>query len=266
MLEIAVPDRLTGIAAEGAVAVVLGSGLGGLVDAVSDPVTVPYSEIEGYPVRAASFTGHAGRLVLGRIADTPVVAFAGRPHRYQGITAQEAAYPARLAQALGCRALVVTNASGGVSPKVGAGDIVLISDHVNLTGDSPLVGWQGPEGGVPFVSMRDAYDPGLRETARTAATELGIPLVDGVYAGVLGPAYETPAEVRYLRSIGADVVGMSTVPEVIAARALGLRVLGLSLCTNAAAGHGLSHDEVLAAGERAQLALTRLLVAILHRL
>jgi len=266
MLEIAVPDRLTGFAVEGGVAVVLGSGFGGLVDAVRDPVTVPYSEIEGYPVRAAALPGHADQLVVGHVAGTPVVAFAGRPHRYQGITAQEAAYPALLARALGCRVLVVTNAAGGVNPEVGAGDIVLISDHINLAGDSPLVGWQGPDGGVPFVSMRDAYDPGLRATARAAADEQGIQLVDGVYAGVLGPEYETPAEVRYLRSIGADVVGMSTVPEVIAARALGLRVLGFSLCTNAAAGHGLSHDEVIAAGERAQLALTRLLVALLHRL
>jgi len=153
-----------------------------------------------------------------------------------------------------------------VSPHLNVGDVVLISDHLNLTGDSPLVGWPGPQGGVPFVPMRDAYDPQLREIAHAVAAEQGLSLVDGVYAGLLGPAFETPAEVRYLRAVGADVVGMSTVPEVIAARALGLRVLGFSLCTNVAAGHDLSHEEVLEAGERAQLALARLLVAILHRL
>jgi purine-nucleoside phosphorylase len=153
-----------------------------------------------------------------------------------------------------------------VNESLRVGDVVLISDQINLTGDSPLVGWPGPEGGVPFVPMRDAYDPGLRSLAREVADAQGMALVDGVYAGLLGPAFETPAEVRYLRAVGADVVGMSTVPEVIAARALGLDVLGFSLVTNAAAGEGLSHAEVLDAGERAQLALTRLLIGILGRL
>jgi len=266
MLEIAVPARLEGFDTEHGVAVVLGSGFGGLADAVENAVAVPYSEIEGFPQPAAGIAGHAGQLVVGRIAGRPVVAFSGRVHRYQGVSAQDAAYPARLARALGCDTLVVTNAAGAVNPELRAGDVVLISDQLNLTGDSPLVGWSGPEGGVPFVPMRDAYDPQLREIARSVAAEQGLDLVDGVYAGLLGPAFETPAEVRYLRTVGADVVGMSTVPEVIAARALGLRVLGFSLCTNAAAGHGLSHHEVLEAGERAQLALARLLVAILHKL
>jgi purine-nucleoside phosphorylase len=266
MFEVPVPARLQGVIPSCDVAVVLGSGFGGLARVIEDAAIVPYAEIEGFPQPEAGIAGHAGRLVAGHVGEVPVVAFSGRVHRYQGVSSLDAAYPARLAHALGCSTLVVTNAAGGVNPELGAGDVVLISDHINLTGDSPLVGWPGPKGGVPFVPMRDAYDPELRELARGVATEQGLALVDGVYAGLLGPAFETPAEVRYLRTVGADVVGMSTVPEVIAARALGMRVLGFSLCTNAAAGHGLSHEEVLEAGERAQIALTQLLVAILHKL
>lgn len=266
MFEIDVPARLSGLVEPGGVAVVLGSGFGGTVGALETAVEIPYAEIEGYPRAESAIIGHAGRLVVGAVGQTGVVAFSGRVHRYQGVSALDASYPARLAHALGCHTLIVTNAAGGVNPDLAVGDVVLISDQINLTGDSPLVGWPGPEGGVPFVPMRDAYDPELRALARSVATDQGLDLVDGVYAGLLGPAFETPAEVRYLRTVGADVVGMSTVPEVIAARALGLRVLGFSLCTNAAAGHGLSHAEVLDAGERAQVALTALLVAILHRL
>lgn len=266
MFEVDVPARLEGLVAPGGVAVVLGSGFGGLATAIEDAVEVPYVEIEGYPRAESEVLGHAGKLVIGTVGGTDVVAFSGRVHRYQGVSALDAAYPARLASALGCKTLIVTNAAGGVNPDLAVGDVVLIADQINLTGDSPLVGWPGPAGGVPFVPMRDAYDPELRSLARSIAAEQNMRLVDGVYAGLLGPAFETPAEVRYLRTAGADVVGMSTVPEVIAARALGLRVLGFSLCTNAAAGHGLSHTEVLVAGERAQVALTALLVAILHRL
>lgn len=266
MFEIDVPSRLEGLVAPGGVAVVLGSGFGGLASALENAVIVPYSEIEGFPRAESAVMGHAGQLVIGTVGDAHVVAFSGRVHRYQGVSALDAAYPARLARALGCETLIVTNAAGGVNPELSVGDVVLIADQINLTGDSPLVGWPGPTGGVPFVPMRDAYDPELRSLARSIAAEQHMQLVDGVYAGLLGPAFETPAEVRYLRTVGADVVGMSTVPEVIAARALDLRVLGFSLCTNAAAGHGLSHTEVLEAGERAQVALTALLVAILHRL
>lgn len=266
MLEITVPPRLAQVDVAGGVAVVLGSGFGGLAGALQDATRIPYHEIEGFPRAASALVGHAGELVVGHVETTRVVAFSGRVHRYQGVSSLDAAYPARLAAALGCDTLIVTNAAGGVNPDLSVGDVVLIADHINLTGDSPLVGWPGPPGGVPFVPMRDAYDPDLRSLARETATRLGLELVDGVYAGLLGPAFETPAEVRYLRAVGADVVGMSTVPEVIAARALGLRVLGFSLCTNAAAGHGLSHDEVLEAGARAQLSLASLLVAILHGL
>jgi len=196
-----------------------------------------------------------------------VAAFQGRVHRYQGFSAREVAYPVRLANALGAHTVIVTNAAGGIAPSMRVGDLVLISDHINLQGDSPLVGWPGPEGGNPFVPMRDAYDPALREIALIAAAESGMPLVPrGTYAGLLGPTYETPAEVAYLRAIGADVVGMSTVPEVIAARALGMRVLGMSLVTNVAAGVGLDHAEVLEAGRVAALRMQSLALAILARL
>ena len=249
------------------VALILGSGLSELADAVSEAFVVPFGDIEGFPQPQRQVVGHAGRLVIGRLGDKRVAAFQGRVHRYQGFTSREVSYPARLARALGAHTLIVTNAAGAVSPAICPGDLLLISDHINLLGDNPLVGWAGPEGGTPFVPMRDAYDPELRALAVMAAAETGIDLVsEGVYAALLGPSYETPAEVAYLQGIGADVVGMSTVPEVIAARALGMRVLGLSLVTNVAAGAEIAHQEVLDVGHRATADLARLLVAILDRL
>lgn len=247
------------------VALVLGSGLSGLADQVEDACEVPYAELDGFP-HVAAIAGHAGTLVCGSLAGVQAVLFRGRAHQYQGVSALDAAYPARLAAALGCEALIVTNAAGGVSDHLRTGDVVCIADHINLMGTNPLIGWSGPAGGTPFVPMRDAYDPGLRAAAYVAAASEDVALHDGVYAGLLGPSYETPAEVAYLKGLGADVVGMSTVPEVIAARALGLRVLGFSLVTNAAAGEGLSHDEVLEAGRQAADRLTRLMLAILRRL
>jgi len=249
------------------VALILGSGLSGLADIIENPQVIPYSDIDGFPLPERHVVGHAGRLVFGTLSGVRVVVFQGRVHRYQGFSAKEVAYPVRLSSALGAHTLVVTNASGGVSPSLRVGDLVLISDHINLMADSPLVGWPGPQGGNPFVPMRDAYDPDLREIALIAAAESGMPLVPrGTYAGLLGPAYETPAEVAYLRSIGADIVGMSTVPEVIAARALGMRVLGMSLVTNVAAAVGLDHAEVLEAGRAAALRMQSLALAILSRL
>ena len=247
------------------VALVLGSGLAGLADAASDAAVIPYAELEGVP-HVGQVVGHSGQLVIGDLGGKRVLLFAGRVHQYQGVTAREAAWPARMAAAAGCAVLIVTNAAGGISEHLRTGDIVCISDHINLMGTNPLVGWPGPAGGTPFVPMRDAYDPALRAVALSAAAEEGIDIHDGVYAGLLGPSYETPAEVAYLRTTGADVVGMSTVPEVIAARALGLRVLGFSLVTNAAAGEGLSHEEVLEAGRLAAEDLTRLMLAILRKL
>ncbi len=256
--------RELGIAAP-RVAIVAGSGLGGLAAQVEAPVEVGYEQLPGVP-KVPGVVGHSGVLVGGTIADVPVVVFGGRVHRYQGVSALEAAFPARLAASLGAEVLVVTNAAGGIAERLSPGDLLVLSDQVNLTGDSPLVGWTGPEGGNPFVPMRDAYDPELRDLMTLVAAELDIPLTEGVYFGLLGPAYETPAEVEMLRRLGADVVGMSTVPEVIVARALGLRVLGVSLVTNVAAGHGLSHAEVLEEGRRAAENLERLMVGILRRL
>ncbi|MDI6712080.1 MAG: purine-nucleoside phosphorylase [Anaerosomatales bacterium] len=247
------------------VAVVLGSGLSGLADDAADAVAIPYAELDGFP-RVGAVAGHAGRLVAGTIAGERVLLFQGRAHLYQGVSALDAAYPARLAAAVGCEVLVVTNAAGGVREDLRPGDLVLVSDHLNLMGANPLVGWPGPEGGFPFVPMRDAYDPDLRTLMREVADGLGVSLVDGVYAGLLGPSYETPAEVRMLRTLGADIVGMSTVPEVIAARALGLRVVGLSLVTNAAAGVGLSHEEVLEAGKQAAERMKRIATGFIERL
>ncbi|TDB38791.1 MAG: purine-nucleoside phosphorylase [Actinobacteria bacterium] len=247
------------------VAVVLGSGLSGLADVASDAAVVPYGELSGFP-RVGSVVGHAGKLVVGMLGGVPVLLFQGRAHQYQGVSAFDAAYPTRLAAGLGCDTLVVTNAAGGVVPRLAVGDLVVISDHLNLMGTNPLTGWPGPDGGFPFIPMRDAYDPVLRATMLDVAARQGVRLIEGVYAGLLGPSYETPAEVAMLAGMGADIVGMSTVPEVIAARALGLRVLGMSLVTNAAAGVGLSHAEVLEAGEKAAARLQRLVTEFVTRL
>ena len=258
-------ERVLAVAPAPRVAVVLGSGLSGLADAVPSPVTIAYDDLEGAP-RAGHVLGHAGLLVAGELEGVPLVLFKGRVHQYQGVSAYDAAWPARLAAALGCETLIVTNACGGVAEHLSPGNIVLISDHINLMGTNPLIGWPGPEGGTPFVPMGECYDPDLRALALSAAATEDVGLHDGVYAGLLGPSYETRAEVEYLRRVGADVVGMSTVPEVIAARALGLRVLGISLVTNVAADLGLSHREVLEIGRLAAGDLTRLVLAILRGL
>ncbi len=264
-LAISVPSALAGQEPVD-VALVLGSGFSGVADGIEDPVGIPFASIEGFPMPERQVPGHAGRLLLGELGGRRVACFQGRIHRYQGFSGRDVAYPARLSAALGARTLIVTNAAGGVDTRLDVGDVVLISDHINLMGDNPLVGWPGPPGGNPFVPMHGAYAPELRAVALEAAAAESIEVTEGVYAGLLGPSFETPAEVAYLRAIGADVVGMSTVPEVIAARALGMKVLGLSLVANAAAGATLSHEEVLEEGVRAQETLTRLLIAILRRL
>jgi len=247
------------------VAVVLGSGLDPVVEALTDRVDVPYSEVHGLR-STGPLVGHRGTLSIGRAGDVRVMAFRGRLHCYQGVSAFQASYPARLAFAAGVRTFVATNAAGSVSTDLPAGTIMGISDHINLLGDNPLVGWPGPEGGNPFVPMGDAYDPKLLAQARQSAADEGVRFAEGVYAAVLGPSYETPAESRALAGIGADAVGMSTVPEVIVARALGMRVLGLSLITNVAGGAALSHSEVLETGAASSAAFTRLLSAILANL
>lgn len=245
------------------VSIVLGSGLGRLAHGVEAVATLDYSELPGFPGPGAAVAGHGGRLVIGHLAEQPVAVFSGRVHRYQGLSAFDVTWPVRLSFGLGARTLIITNAAGGVDSALSAGDVTLIADHINLTGSNPLVGWPGPPGGTPFVPMGNAYDPELRALAHRVAGDQGLDLRDVVYAGLLGPAYETPAEVEYLRRVGAQTVGMSTVPEVIVARALGMRVLGLSLVTNVAGGAQLSHDEVLQAGQSAAQSLTELVVGIL---
>jgi len=249
------------------VALILGSGLSDLADSIEQPTVVSFADIPGFPRAERNVVGHRGQLVVGRLGGKRVVAFQGRIHCYQGFSAREVAFPVRLARAMGAETLLVTNAAGGIAPQLAVGDLVLISDHINLMGDNPLIGWPGPRGGNPFTALRDAYGSDLRAIALDAARESGVALVpEGVYAGLGGPSYETSAEVAMLHTLGADVVGMSTVPEVIAARALGMRVLGLSLVTNAAAGIGLSHAEVLETSRLAAERMHTLALAILLRL
>ena len=245
------------------VLLVLGSGLGHLVDSVADPVVVPFAELPGYP--ATSVVGHAGRYVGGRIAGRSVLLQAGRFHLYEGHAPEVVAAPIRVAAALGVGIVVLTNAAGGVDPALEPGDLVLVEDHLNLMFRNPLVG-AVREGEDRFPDMSEPYDRGLRDLARRAAETAGVPLRGGVYAAMLGPSFETAAEVRMLGTIGADVVGMSTVPEVIAARARGLRCLAFSVVTNK--GTGLSdapqsHEEVMEVGRRAGRALGRILEELL---
>lgn len=231
---------------------VLGSGLGGLADAVMDPVVIPFSELPGWP--EASAPGHRGRLLLGHLEGVPVACLQGRLHMYEGLSALDVAEPALLMGRLGAPDLLLTNASGGVNHAFRAGTLMLLSDHLNLTGRSPLLGPNDDAVGPRFLDLTAVYDPDLRVRLRRAAEASAVSLHEGVYAGLLGPTYETPAEVRMLRVLGADAVGMSTVMEAIAARWAGMRVGAISLITNAGAGISptpLTHDEVLEAAAEA---------------
>jgi purine-nucleoside phosphorylase len=232
--------------------VVLGSGLGGLADDLEEAVAIPFDDLPGWP--AATAPGHAGRLLLGRLGGTPVVLLQGRFHLYEGNDPGLVVEPVLLFQRLGAKVVVLTNAAGGVDPSFGPGTLMVIRDHLNLTGRTPLLGPNADSLGPRFPDLTDAWSPRLRERLRRAGEAEGVPLVEGVYAGLLGPQYETPAEVRMLRTLGADAVGMSTVLECIAARWAGLEVCGVSLVTNAGAGYSgtpLTHEEVLAAGAEA---------------
>jgi purine-nucleoside phosphorylase len=254
-------------ALEPRVGLILGSGLGGLADELAERTEIPYAEIPGWSVSTA--IGHAGVLVLGSVGDVPVAVMRGRAHLYEGIPAERAVFGVRVLGRLGVRTLVVTNAAGGIDQSFRPGQLVLISDHVNLMGTSPLVGPNDDQLGPRFPDMSDAYDPELRAYAREAAGRLGLELGEGVYAAWLGPQFETPAEIRFMRAVGGDLAGMSTVPEVIAARHMGIRCLGISVVTNMAAGVGdgkLAHDEVLAVGAEAQPHLTSLLRELLPAL
>lgn len=246
------------------IGLILGSGLGGLTKAIEGSVRIPFGEIPGFP--EATVVGHDGALIVGTLGGRQVAALSGRFHMYEGHSAALAAFPVRVLRALGARELFVSNAAGGISPKLAVGDLMMISDHLNLMGANPLVGPLQP-GEVRFPDMTDAYDPGLRRALRTTAEKLGIKLREGVYAGVLGPSYETPVEVKMLRTLGADAVGMSTVPEVILARALGMRVAGVSCITNAAAGGtgaALSHAEVLETTARVSASFESLVIEFLR--
>ena len=253
------------------VGVVLGSGLGDFAARLRNPFRLPYREIEGFPVSTA--IGHKGELVIGSVGkkgnETAVAALSGRFHLYEGYSAQQVVSGVRLLQALGVKKLVLTCAAGGLDPAFGEGALVLISDHINLQGANPLVGPNDETLGPRFPDMTHAYSPRLRELARQVAAQRGIALHEGVYAGLLGPNYETPAEIRFLKVIGADLVGMSTVPEAIAGNHLGMEVLGIACVTNLAAGlgpHKLVHEEVLEITRRVAASFNSLLADLLPRL
>jgi purine-nucleoside phosphorylase len=250
-----------------AVGLILGSGLGAFAESLADPVVIPYRELPGFPT--ASVPGHAGRLVLGRLGDLEVAAMQGRVHGYEGWEPWQVAFPARVLCGLGVGALVVTNAAGGIRADLVPGDLMRITDHINLSGTNPLIGPNDDRLGPRFPDMSAAYEPVLGSLLDHVAAELDIALKHGVYACLSGPTYETPAEIRMLRAVGADAVGMSTVPEVIAAAHMGVPVVGISCITNLAAGIGkkpLSHGEVAETAERVRDRFTALLAAFLPRL
>ena len=249
------------------VALVLGSGLGAFADALEEPVAVPYSEIPGFA--SPTVEGHAGRLVVGRVGGVGVAAMQGRFHFYEGYTLEEVTFPVRALGLVGARSLVLTNAAGGLNNSYEQGSLVLISDHLNLMGTNPLLGPNDPRFGPRFPDMTEVYDREYQDAAITEAREMGLELRRGIYAGLTGPSYETPAEIRMLRLLGADAVGMSTVPEAIVARQMGLRVLGLSCITNMAAGvmdKPINHEEVIETGERVRETFAELLRRVIPRL
>ncbi len=246
------------------VGMVLGSGLGAFADELTDATHIPYSQIPAFPRSTA--IGHAGKMVLGKADGIPVAVMQGRVHLYEGYSVAEVAFPVRVLGRMGIRALILTNAAGGINLEYKQGALVVIADHINLQGHNPLVGSNDELFGPRFPDMTEAYCKRYRELAVAASHKLGKVLHQGIYAGVLGPSYETPAEIRYLRTIGADLVGMSTVPEVIAARHMGMKVLGISCVTNMAAGildQPLNHQEVLETAARVQGDLVALIKAVL---
>jgi purine-nucleoside phosphorylase len=249
------------------VGIILGTGLGGLAREIAVEAEVPYADIPGFPL--STVETHAGKLLLGRLGGRPVVAMQGRFHRYEGYDLQQVTFPVRVLRQLGARTLVVSNACGGMNPLWGPGDLVLISDHINLLGDNPLVGPNDERLGPRFPDMSAPYDPDLRALARAAALELGILLREGVYVAVAGPNLETRAEYRMLRAMGADVVGMSTVPEVIVANHQGMQTVGISIVTDQCLPDALEPAEIgkiIATASRAEPNLTRLITTLVERL
>jgi purine-nucleoside phosphorylase len=248
------------------IGLVLGSGLGAFADSLTNATAIPYSDIPNFPQSTA--IGHAGRLVVGNVGDVSVAAMQGRVHLYEGYSEQEVAFPIRVFGRMGIRAVILTNAAGGINLGYSQGALVLIRDHINLQGTNPLVGPNDDRFGVRFPDMTQAYSRAYREIAREEAAKLSLMLHEGVYAALLGPSYETPAEIEYLRRIGADLVGMSTVAEVIAARHMGMNVLAISCVTNMAAGildQPLSHTEVMETAERVKTTFESLLRAVIPR-
>jgi purine-nucleoside phosphorylase len=249
------------------VGIILGTGLGGLAEAIAVDAMIPYEQIPGFPL--STVESHAGRLLLGRLGNRAVVAMQGRFHRYEGYGLAEVTFPVRVMRALGATALVVSNACGGMNPLWSPGDLVLLSDHINLLGDNPLVGSNDERLGPRFPDMSEPYDSGLRALAREAARELGIVLREGVYVAVPGPNLETRAEYRMLRMLGADVVGMSTVPEVIVAAHAGMRTLGISIITDQCLPDALEPADIgriIATAKQAEPSLSRLITRVVERL
>jgi purine-nucleoside phosphorylase len=249
------------------IAIILGTGLGRLAQEISAETVIPYQDIPGFPL--STVESHAGRLIVGKLGSRRVVAMQGRFHRYEGYSLQQVTFPVRVMRALGARALVVTNVSGGMHPLWSPGDLVLIADHINLLGDNPLIGRNDDRLGPRFPDMSDPYDAGLRARARAIALEQGITLREGVYVAVPGPNLETRAEYRMLRAMGADVVGMSTVPEVIVAVHGGMKVAGLSIITDQCLPDALepaSLEKILATAAAAEPRLTRLVTALVQQI
>jgi len=249
------------------VGIVLGSGLGDLADGLADPVAIPFADLPGWP--AATAPGHAGRLLVGILGGRPVVMLQGRFHLYEGNDPGLVIQPVLLFRELGARIVVLTNAAGGLDPGFGPGTLMVMRDHINLTGRSPLIGPNADELGPRFPDLTDAWSPRLRERLHAAAAVEDVPLAEGVYVGLTGPTYETPAEVRMLASLGGHAIGMSTVLECIAARWVGLEVCGVSLVTNAGAGYTgepLTHEEVLASGRIAGPRLARVIARFVEDL
>ncbi|WP_182201358.1 purine-nucleoside phosphorylase [Paraliobacillus salinarum] len=249
------------------VGLILGSGLGMLADEIENPVKIKYETIPGFPV--STVEGHAGQLVSGTLMGVPVVAMQGRFHYYEGYGLEAVTFPVRVMKALGVEKLVVTNAAGGVNPALNPGDLMLITDHINNTGQDPLIGPNESKLGVRFPDMSTAYDRALQEVARDVAKEMNLDLKEGVYVWNTGPSYETPAEIRMLQKVGGDAVGMSTVPEVIVARHAGMNCLGVSCISNMAAGildQPLSHDEVIETTEKVRDSFLRFVKDVLARM
>jgi purine-nucleoside phosphorylase len=259
--------------------VILGSGLGNFASQVESPTTIPYADIPNWPL--STVVGHSGKLILGTIGGVPVAVMQGRVHAYEGYSMQQVTFPTRVLGLLGCATLIVTNAAGGIRPDIPQGSLVAISDHINLTGTNAALGPNeprfavGPNSGERFFDMSTAYSPRLRALATAEATKQGFTLTEGVYLAVLGPSFETPAEIRAFRTLGADLVGMSTVHEVIIARHMGIQVLGISLITNMAAGvvaicqqaaETIHHEDVMEIGRRVERQFTTLLKALVPQL